>query len=249
MRAGSLPDIDAATAGAARDSERAWRRAQALSGLALTLFTGVHLVNAMLAALPGRYDAFQRVVRVAYQSPVVELLLVALPLLVHVAAGVRALARRERSTATAPLRTRLHRWAAWYLLLVITGHVLATRGTELLYGVYPESLGLHFAIAWIPWFFLPYYALLALGGLYHAAHGTLVALGRLGVRVPSASSAPSRFWPVIALASALLLAGIAGMAGWLYAQPDPFASEYAEVYRAMARDGWPVPHVPDARAE
>lgn len=73
--------------------ERRWARIQAASGLAFGLFTAVHLVNQWLAPFgPEAYDGFQAAARAVYQQPAVELALVALPLLVHVVAGVAACA-------------------------------------------------------------------------------------------------------------------------------------------------------------
>ena len=217
-----------------RTTDLLFRRAQAVSGIALTAFASVHLLNTMLAAFPGAYDPFQRVVRQAYQHPVLEVLFVLLPMLVHVVAGVRAFFKRRARTADAPLRTRLHRYAGWYLLLVMGGHVLATRGASLFYGVHPEFIGLRFALAWIPWFFVPYYALLAISGVVHVAQGVPVALGILQKRVPSIVTRPSTFWPVIALGTAGSVLAVAGIAGWLYAsEGDPFASDYAQIYREL----------------
>lgn len=232
-----------------RSTDLTLRRAQAVSGIALTLFASVHLLNTMLAAIPGAYDPFQRVVRQAYQSPALEVLLVFLPMFVHVAVGVRSFLKRRARTVDAPLRTRLHRYAAWYLLLVMAGHVLATRGASLVYGVYPEFVGLQFAVAWLPWFFVPYYALLGVAGVFHAAQGVPVALGILQKHVPSVVTRPSTFWPVALAAALATTVGVAGIAGWLYSTAaDPFASDYAQIYRDMGESPF-VPDVPDARAD
>lgn len=231
-----------------RATNLAFRRAQAGSGIALTLFASVHLLNTMLAAIPGAYDPFQRIVRRAYQSRVIEVLLVFVPLLVHIVAGVRAFVKRRTRTAAAPLRTRLHRYAAWYLLLVITGHVIATRGASLVYGVYPEFVGLQFSIAWLPWMFIPYYAVFGVAGVYHVTHGVPIALGLLKRRVPSVLTRPLTFWAVVVIASIGALLGVAGIAGWLYtSDADPFASDYAQIYRDMADSPF-VPNVPAPRA-
>ena len=246
----ALVDSNADSASAAVPSARerainlAFRRAQAVSGIALTLFASVHLLNTMLAAIPGAYDPFQRIVRRAYQSPVVEVLLVFVPLLVHVVAGIRAFVKRRSRTADAPLRTRLHRYAAWYLLLVMTGHVIATRGVSLVYGVYPEFAGLQFSVAWLPWIFLPYYAVFGVAGVYHVAHGVPIALGVLKQRLPSFVTRPSTFWVAVATASLAALLGVAGIAGWLYTSAiDPFASDYAQLFRDLPDSPF-MPEVP-----
>ena len=224
------------------------RRAQAISGIALTSFASVHLLNAMLAAIPGAYDPLQRIVRRAYQSPVIEVLLVFLPLLVHVVAGIRALVKRRTRTTDAPIRTRLHRYAAWYLLLVMTGHVLATRGASLVHGVYPEFVGLQLSIAWLPWFFLPYCAIFGVAGVYHAAHGVPIALGVMKQRLPGVLTRPSTFWAAVVIGALAALLNVSGIAGWLYASDaDPFASDYAQIYRDM-EDSPFVPDVPAPQA-
>lgn len=220
-----------------------WRRAQAVSGIMLAGFVGLHLLNLPLAMIPGGYDAYQRVMRVLYQSPVFEIPFVLAPLVVHVVAGIRAMARRDRT----PARTwpaRLHRHAAWYLLLVIAGHVLATRGASLFYDIHPESLGVAFALAWIPVFFWPYYLLLAVSGVLHLGYGLPRAVSI--VRRAADRSQRSRALAIGLCIAALLVAlGVVGVSGALYPIEDPFSSDYAGIYRDM--DSPLVPDVPDAR--
>jgi len=220
-----------------------WRRAQALSGILLAGFVGLHLINLPLALIPGGYDAYQRVMRVLYQSPYFEIPFVIAPLLVHVACGVRAMARRDRT----PARTwpaRLHRYAAWYLLLVIAGHVLATRGASFFYGIYPESLGVAFALVWIPVFFWPYYLLLGVSGVVHLGYGLPRSLSLM--RRMSDRSQRSRALAIGLCVGALLVAlGLVGLSGALYPTADPFATDFAGIYRDI--DAPLVPDVPDAR--
>jgi hypothetical protein len=72
--------------------ERAWRRAQAVSGLIFLVFALLNLVNTMLAAWSAEtYDGFQHGLRPFYQYPALEIGLVMGPLLVHVAAALRRL--------------------------------------------------------------------------------------------------------------------------------------------------------------
>jgi hypothetical protein len=99
------------------------------------------------------------------------------------------------------------------------------------------------SLEWVPFFFVPYYALLAVSGLYHLLHGLTVALGILGV--PTKGLGGARFWVPVGVGSAALLVGLAGLAGWLYATEDPFFSDYAAVWRA--REGLLVPAVPPHR--
>ena len=220
-----------------------WRRAQALSGLLLAGFVGLHLINLPLAAFPGAYDAYQRVLRALYQSPFFEIPFVVTPLVVHIVAGVRAIARRDRA-APATWPARLHRYSAWYLLFVIAGHVLATRGASLFYGIYPEALGVAFALEWIPVFFWPYYLLLGLSGVAHLGYGLLRAVAVMRKSADrSASSKPLALG--LALAALLVVLGVVGLSGALYPIDDPFGSDYAGIYREM--DSPFVPDVPAAR--
>jgi succinate dehydrogenase/fumarate reductase cytochrome b subunit len=157
----------------------AWRRAQAASGLLIAIFLGIHLLNVPLGAFPGAYDAYQRVMRQLYQSPFFEIPFLVVPILVHVTAGLRAILRSKTRSAAKTWPQRLHRWSAWMLLLSIGGHYAATRGPSLVAGVYPEQLGLAFALWWIPLFFWPYYVLLGLSGLVHVGWGVPRALSVL----------------------------------------------------------------------
>lgn len=241
----AAPGDDKRDAGtdATRDPHAAaWRRAQAVSGLCLAVFVGVHLVNLPLAAFPGAYDAYQRVLRVVYQSPFFEIPFVFLPLAVHLTAGVRAILR---SKSRAPARTwpaRLHRWSAWYLLAMVVGHIIATRGPSLVLGVYPESLGLAFSLQWIPLWFWPYYALLGLSGVAHLGYGVPRALSV--VRRHADRSASSRPLAIaLGVAGVAVLVGLLGIGGLLYEIGDPFAHAYADIYR----DFDDSPFVPDIR--
>src|SRR5437868_15233285 len=57
-------------------------RIQAASGALFALFLLMHLVNQMIAALgPAAYDGTQRLLRRAYQAPLIEIFLVITPLL------------------------------------------------------------------------------------------------------------------------------------------------------------------------
>jgi succinate dehydrogenase/fumarate reductase cytochrome b subunit len=206
-------------------------RIQAASGLAFAVFASLHLVNTMLAALgAGAYNGFQRALRPVYQFPAVEIGLLAVPLVVHVGAGVARWRERRRRGSAAPragLRTRLHRASGLVLLVFVWGHVAATRGPSLLAGVHPEFEGLAFSVQWL-WTFVPYYALFALAGLYHTANGTLVALAAFGVRAPAARLRGPRFWGPLGAGAALLLLGIAGIAGWLHPIGESWRGPYAE---------------------
>lgn len=218
-----------------------WRRAQAASGLMIGAFVALHLVNLPFALVPGGYDAAQRVLRAIYQSPVFEIPFVA-ALGVHIVAGIRAIATRERAPA-ASWPQRLHRYSAWYLLMVVVVHMAATRGASFFFGVYPEAAGVSFAFAWLPYFFWPYYLLLALSGLVHLGYGAPRAMATL--RRTGDRSASSRPLALSLMVGAVLVAlGVIGLSGAFYEIPDPFANDYAALYRSYDDSAW-VPDVPE----
>jgi succinate dehydrogenase/fumarate reductase cytochrome b subunit len=75
----------------------------------------------------------------------------------------------------------MHRYAGFFLLVVIAGHVLAVRGASWFYDIYPRFDGLAFSIDAVPGYFYPYYFLLGVTGFYHALNGLGIALTRLGM--------------------------------------------------------------------
>jgi succinate dehydrogenase/fumarate reductase cytochrome b subunit len=205
-------------------------RVQAVSGLCFALFLALHLVNVMASALgPGLYDALQVRIRPLYQFPLVEVTLVLGALVVHVVAGVLRMRGRPRTRrwSKLPLRTRLHRVSAYYLLLVITGHTGFTRLPSLLDGVYPGFAGLSYTVSSVPGWFYPYYALLGLCGLYHGSYGAYLALRALGVRLPSIAQLGGRAWVPLAVAAVLVVLGVLSLGGLFYAIDDPRQSAYA----------------------
>lgn len=196
--------------------ERTLVKVQAASGALFAVFLLLHLANTAIA-VAGRdaYDGAQAQLRHVYQGVPLELLLVALPLLVHVVASVWRMVRRRRRGLPVPpgARARLHRWSAYIVLFFVFGHILATRGPALLLGIPVGFDALAFTLAWMPGYFIPYYTIFAIAGLYHAVHGLAIGLPRLGLRAWS----PPRTGPVVvavSLAGALALAlGVAAMAG------------------------------------
>ncbi len=211
--------------------ERSWARVQALSGLVFLTFAGLHLTNQMLAAAgPDTYNGFQRSLRLLYQQPLVELSVVAVPLLVHVVAGVRRMLLRGVRGRGGSGRMRLHRLTGYFLLLVIFGHIAAVRGPSLILGIFPEFEGIAFSLWWIPAYFYVYYALLGFAGLYHGANGALLALRALGLRSGPAVVKGWPFWLPVGAATVLLVLGILGFGGHLFEIADPTISEYAGMW-------------------
>jgi len=213
----------------ALDSKRLMR-IQALSGLAFALFLSLHLLNVMVSAFgPGLYDAFQLSVRPLYQNPVLELGLVMSSMVVHVGVGIVRMRRRPRSRGWArlPLRTRLHRLSAYFLLVFVFGHVAATRLPSVFEGVWLGFAGLSFSMEWMPAYFYPYYMALGLAGLYHGGYGSYLALRSLGVRLPSVARLGRLASVPLVIGAVLIVLGVLSFGGLFYGTGDPWQSDYA----------------------
>ncbi len=207
-----------------------WLRTQAVSGAAFALFLFVHLVNQALAVCgSAAYDGMQRATRRAYQAPALELALVVAPLLVHVVSSVARLVRRPKATTPPSWRVRLHRYSGRFLLLVVVGHVVATRGASLVFGVYPGFEGVAFTFRWVPAWFWPYYTLLALCGWYHLVHGLATAGAALRWPGLAALRRPFVFRGVIGVGAVALVLGVLGLGGVLFDVRAPESSEYARL--------------------
>jgi succinate dehydrogenase/fumarate reductase cytochrome b subunit len=214
-------------------------RVQAISGLVFLSFAGVHLANTMLAtAGEGAYDGFQRAARLVYQFPVVELVIVG-ALFVHVAAAVMRIAerRRQKRPSHVPRRLFVHRLSGYFLLAVVFGHIVATRGPSLVSGIYPEFIGLNFSLTSMPWFFFPYYIVFGIAGLYHGLNGATVALTAVHVRLPEALRRGPVFVAGVSLGALLVLLGVLSIGGVIFPvtpNPDhPFARLLTDVGAAL----------------
>ncbi len=153
------------------------KKLQAITGLIFATFVAVHLLNTWLAGLgPAAYDGVQVALRQVYQFVFVEVLILS-ALLVHVVVGIIRMVKEPTRTLT--VRARVHRYAGFFLVLVIVGHILAVRGPSVFFDVYPGFAGLAFSIEFLPGFFYPYYLLLGMAGFYHALNGSGIALQRL----------------------------------------------------------------------
>jgi succinate dehydrogenase/fumarate reductase cytochrome b subunit len=205
-------------------------RIQALSGLVFAIFLSLHLVNVMASVLgPGVYDAFQVRIRPLYQFPLVEVGVLLAALVTHMVTGIMRLRRRPRSRdfGKLPLRTRMHRLSAYFLLVFVLGHFAATRMPSLLDDVWVGFAGLSFTLWKLPVYFYPYYLLLGLCGLYHGSYGTYLALRALGVRLPSITRLGARVYVPLAAAALLVVLGLLSMGGLLYPIEDPREAGYA----------------------
>ena len=192
--------------------------AQAIAGTVFSVFLSFHLANFFLAPFgPEVFNGFQRSIRVFYQSPLVEWLVVVVPLLVHVVCGVwLLLVNKGRG------RWSWHRMAGIFLMLVIVGHVAAVRGPSVLYDVFPEFEGLSFSLWYFPAYFYPYYFLLAMAGFYHMTLGLDRVRIRFSLPLPTLSSRilllTVAAWSVISLLA---------LGGLLFPVSDPSTSAFA----------------------
>lgn len=164
------------------------RRAQAIAGVLFSMFVLLHLSNIALAPFgDGVFNSYQRFIRQFYQHPVFELLIVIMPIVIHAAAGIWLfLIRRSEAQAPQekrPLINRLQSWAGCFLLLFIAGHIAAVRGPSFFANVFPEFDGIAFSLWYLPYYFYPYYFLLALAGFYHATNGLRLLAARSGVSI------------------------------------------------------------------
>ena len=202
---------------------------QAVTGLTFAAFLSLHLANTWLASLgPGVYDGVQGALRVLYQFAPFEALLLA-ALAVHVLSGVlRILTEPKRTLST---RARWHRYAGFFLLVVIGGHIFAVRGASWFYGIYPGFDGLAFSISAVPGYFYPYYFLLAVAGLFHGLNGAAIALTRLGRPVQLGQATLQRATAAGALLTVLALGGFGG---WYYDVGDVRSSEFAVLTTRIA---------------
>jgi succinate dehydrogenase/fumarate reductase cytochrome b subunit len=213
--------------------ERALIRVQAASGALFAVFLVAHLVNQMFAAAgPAVYDEMQGQLRAVYQAPLVELACVGAPLLVHLVVSVWRMVRRRRRGAQGPAapRMRWQRITAVVLLVFTLGHVVATRGASLVYGVFPGFDGVAYTLVWVFAYFFPYYLLFSIAALYHALNGLALALPRIGLAGPPALRSHRAIvaaWAAGAVALALGLAGLAS--AWHDVRERAIASPYAQL--------------------
>lgn len=209
-------------------------RIQAISGIVFSLFVAVHMLNTAFAlGGPESYNAFQRAARVFYQNPLVEIVLLLIPLGVHFAAALLRLERSGFRRPHLPWRARLHRYTGYYLLTVIVGHIAATRGPSLVKDFHPEFAGLSFSLWWVPALFYPYYALFVLSALYHAFNGLVIALRTFGLSVPQALRSGPGFWVPLAGCALALCLSILALGGVLFEIPDPTNNDYARMWHGL----------------
>lgn len=205
-------------------------RAQRISGLLFLIFLFLHLSNTVMAVFgPSAYENFQAKARHLYQHPLYELLLVFLPLVVHVACGIWRVARKGAGHDAA---RRMHRYTGVLLMILVVGHVLATRAPSLLIDVFPGFAGIAYTFRLAPAYFYPYYALFAAAAIFHLSYGIYLMLFKLLSRKPTlilwGKAASVTAWLFIVL-SLLAFGGV------LFAIDDPAESAYAQMIQEFIK--------------
>ncbi len=222
---------------------------QAASGAVFAAFLCLHLLTASSGLLGvAGYDATLALLRRIYRPHiVVEIVLIGGSAAVHIACAVAQMRRRGRVfSLSGPLWMRAHRLSGYFLLLVLFGHVFATRIAPTL-AVAPTATGradfafLAYAALSAPAFFWPYYLLLALAGGTHLGLGLHLAsrilrrpkteahTGQDGPRAPQ--GAPSRLRLAVILT--LTAVATAGVFSILWHASDAPRERFPE-YKALA---------------
>jgi len=216
----------------AKTTESALVSAQAIAGALFFVFLVMHLSNTLLATFGADvYNSYQQVIRKIYQHPILEIALVIGPLVTHVVAGLWLYLIRKKWQINRTLRYRIQTWAGFFLLLVVFGHMLATRGISFWYGPIPGFEGISFSLWWVPSYFYPYYFLLFLAGLYHGSMGAATLLKRAGFLKPSRKK-----WLPLCVAmfgTAGVTAALLGFGGVLFEIDDPRDNDYARQYSEL----------------
>ena len=185
---------------------------QAVSGLCFALFLVLHLATTVSGAGgPSTYDGTLASLRAIYRAhPVVEFLLIGVSAAVHIACGILQIVRRRktRPNPKPPLRLRIHRWSGYFLMLVIVGHVFATRvmtagGADYSY--------LAFSILNWPVLINPYYFALGVAGSIHFGLGLGFAASALAPRYFGSTAAKRASVAVAAATGVLVVIGVTGI--------------------------------------
>ena len=200
---------------------------QRASGLVFLCFLLVHLLNTSLAVLgPDTYNGYQRAARSVYQHPLYELFLIFTPLLMHLCCGLWRIWKSRVAMSQMPFSRRLHRYAGVFLAVAVIGHIAATRGPSLFFGIYPEFEGLAFTFQWLPAYFYPYYAVFAAAALYHVWFGLRSMPKPKMANLPALAFA-SRLLPI--LAGMAIMVALLALGGQLFPVNDASDTEFAQL--------------------
>lgn len=200
-------------------------RVQAVAGGLFLVFLALHLSNVLIAPLGVEaFNDYQAALRQFYQHPVVEIVVLMVPLAAHAIAGIWLRVLRRKRGARPP--RNLHFWAGIFLLVFVPGHILAVRGPSFVYGIYPQFEGVAFSLWFMPFWFYPYYFVLAMAGLYHGLNG----IGRLLVRKGVMSDTRRLMLPVMTIAGIGVAISLMSLGGVFFETPDPMDNDFARLY-------------------
>jgi len=207
------------------------QRCQIASAIIFLPFLLTHLLNTVLASFGASlYNDFQNAAQNWYQQPVIELGFVLIPLTVHMLAGLSLAIRRRRRDVSRKLT--LHSAAGLFLLLVVAGHVISTRGLPYFNGFHAGFGGVAFSLWWLPAVFFPYYLLLFMAGFYHAINGICLLLNRVGASTRlSLASIAGRAVCVAALC--VITTALLSFSGQLANIDDPRSNKFARLYSSL----------------
>lgn len=202
---------------------------QASSALLFSIFLLLHLSNTLLAiAGEETYDSVQLTLQLIYQQPLFEWVFVFIPLSVHALIGIYHIFRAKKSGARITRRQWWHRMTGIFLLLVVVGHVAATRGIGYFYNAPPGFSGVSFSLWWMPWIFYPYYILLFVAGFSHMLGGLLFISRRYMRREPSWLA--KNLNKLNLLAVVFVFVALLSFDGRLFKVSNPTDNDYARAY-------------------
>ncbi len=215
---------------------------QAISGAVFALFLVLHLITAMSGALGiASYDRTLSALRSVYRSNLLlEVGMIGISGATHLICAVWQMVRRRNVVALrGPWWMKLHRLSGYFLMVVIMGHVFATRIAPTL-ATGPTATHaadfafLAFATLAAPAFFWPYYLLLGMAGALHLSIGLHLASRMLGLRTQGSGGAPSRLRLVLTFGVTLLVtAGVLGILGRASEAPRERFPEYQALMQRL----------------
>lgn len=183
-------------------------RMQALSGLVFAFFLTLHLATtASGAGGGGTYDGTLAALRRIYRpSLAVEVVLIGIPALVHIACAIVQIVDRRRR-GVPPGSPLAHRLAGYVLLAAFAGHVFATRVMPA-FGDGPADFSyLAYSLLNWPALMRPYYVILGVAGAVHLVLGATLAARVVGV----ARGRPRGAFLGAAVAALVVAIGVAGI--------------------------------------
>ncbi|MFK8019719.1 MAG: hypothetical protein AB8B86_08125 [Pseudomonadales bacterium] len=215
---------------ATRTLDALLQRCQIASAIIFLPFLLTHLLNTILASFGATlYDNFQSAAQNWYQQPAIELGFVLIPLTVHMLAGLSLAIRRRRRGVSRKLS--MHSAAGFFLLVVVAGHVISTRGLPYFNGFHAGFGGVAFSLWWLPAVFFPYYFLLFMAGFYHAVNGLCLLVNRITTSRLSLASFEGRALCTIALC--FVITALLSFSGQLANIDDPRNNKFARLYSSL----------------